>query len=259
MEFDISYTDKEITPWGGMVLLRKMLDQIKFSEKINECEVLPQPGSNRGYSAQSIIESFLVSVWCGASRFLHTEVTRHDLALNKIFGWSKAPGQDTFKRFFSKFSQATNQQVADHFYSWFFDQLQFENLTLDFDSSIITRYGQQQGARRGYNPVKPGRPSHHPLMAFVADVKMVANFWLRSGDSHTASNFKGFLEDTLQKLKGKTVGLMRLDSGFYDKEVFEYLEKPDRPINYIVAARFYSPIQQRIVNQKRSRHRNRRM
>ena len=28
MEFDISYTDKEITPWGGMSLLRQMLEKI---------------------------------------------------------------------------------------------------------------------------------------------------------------------------------------------------------------------------------------
>lgn len=250
MDFAISYTDKEVTPWGGMVFLRRMLDQIEFGKKIEECEALPQPGSNRGYSTQSIIESFLVSVWCGASRFLHTEVTRHDNALTKIFGWTKAPGQDTYKRFFGKFTQATNQKVADHFYGWLFQQLHFKNITLDFDSSIITRYGQQEGAKRGYNPVKHGRASHHPLMAFVADVKMVANFWLRSGDAHTANNFKGFLEDTLQKLEGKTIGLVRLDSGFYDKEVFDYLEKPARPINYIVAARFYSPIQQMLASQK---------
>lgn len=36
-----------------------------------------------------------------------------------------------------------------------------------FDSSVLTRYGEQEGAARGYNPSKPGRKSHHPLMAFV--------------------------------------------------------------------------------------------
>ena len=28
MEFDISYTSKEITPWGGMVFLKHMLQKI---------------------------------------------------------------------------------------------------------------------------------------------------------------------------------------------------------------------------------------
>jgi hypothetical protein len=30
MEFEIAYTNREITPWGGMVLLKKMLDPIGF-------------------------------------------------------------------------------------------------------------------------------------------------------------------------------------------------------------------------------------
>lgn len=36
-----------------------------------------------------------------------------------------------------------------------------------------------------------------PIIAFVNEVKMVANFWLRSCDSSSANNFVGFLEDTM--------------------------------------------------------------
>ena len=32
---------------------------------------------------------------------------------------------------------------------------------------MLTRYGIQDGARKGYNPKKRGRPSHHPLIAFL--------------------------------------------------------------------------------------------
>ena len=39
-----------------------------------------------------------------------------DSALGKLFGWQKTPGQDTQKRFFSKFTQTTNQKVSDYFY-----------------------------------------------------------------------------------------------------------------------------------------------
>ena len=244
----IAFTDKEITPWGGMALLKNMLEQINFREVVDQCSSLPQPGSNRGYSPANILEAFLVSVWCGANRFLHTEVTRHDKALTQIFGWKQAPGNDTYKRYFAKFSQTVNQAVFDHFYGWFFSQLKFDHFTLDFDSSILTRYGAQEGAVKGYNPKKPGRSSHHPLMAFVADCLMVANFWLRSGDAHAANNFVAFLEDTLNKLAGKKVSLVRLDSGFYDQKVFDYLEK--RNLSYIVAARMYRPIQRAIAGQR---------
>jgi len=245
MEFDISYTSKEITPWGGMIFLKQMLQKTGFRELIERNEDLPRSGSNRGNKTATIIESFITSIWCGANRFLHTEVTRHDTALGKIFDWKNTPGQDTYKRFFSKFTQAKNHRVSDFFYSWIFDNFKFDNFTLDIDSSVMTRYGVQQGAKKGYNPAKKGRPSHHPLIAFIADVKLVANMWLRSGDTSSANNFLGFLEDTLNKLKNKTVSLLRLDSGFFQKNILEYIEQ--KGMDYVVAVKFSSPIQKLIA------------
>jgi hypothetical protein len=245
MEFDISYTSKEITPWGGMVFLKQMLQKIGFRELIDKNEDLPQSGSNRGYNTATIIESFITSIWCGANRFLHTEVTRHDKALGKIFDWKNTPGQDTYKRFFSKFTQARNHRVSQYFYCWIFDNFKFDNFTLDIDSSVMTRYGVQEGAKKGYNPAKRGRPSHHPLIAFIADVKLVANMWLRSGDTSSANNFLGFLEDTLDKLKNKTVSLLRLDSGFFQANILDYIEQ--KKMDYVVAVKFSSPIQKLIA------------
>lgn len=247
MELKVSFTDKEITPWGGMVLLKNMLDQIEFDTVLSGCIYLPQPGSNRGYSPNQIIKPFIVSIWCGANRFLHTEITRQDRVLNQIFGWERSPGNDTYKRYFSKFTQSINQEVFSYFYQWFFSQLKFDHLTLDFDSTILTRYGQQEGAVKGYNSKKPGRSSHHPLLAFVADISMVANFWLRSGDAHSSNNFLSFLEDTLSRLKGKKISLIRLDSGFYDNKIFNYLE--EKGLSYIVAAKMYKPLQRKIYEQ----------
>lgn len=248
MEFEISYTDREITPWGGMVLLRQMLDKLEFRKAVELQEDLPRPGSNRGYDPVTVIEGFIASIWCGANRFLHTEVTRHDHALSKVFGWKRTPGQDTYKRFFSKFNSASAHRVSNYFYSWIFEQVKFNNFTLDIDSSVLTRYGSQEGSKKGYNPHKPGRASHHPIIAFVSDIKLVANMWLRSGDTSSSHNFLSFLEDTLDKLKHKTVSLLRLDSGFHSQEIFDYLEQ--KQLSYIVAARFYEPIQHLISRQQ---------
>ena len=245
MEFDISYTSKEITPWGGMIFLKQMLQKMCFRELIEKNTDLPQSGSNRGYKTYTIIEGFITSIWCGANRFLHTEVTRHDTALGKIFDWKNTPGQDTYKRFFSKFTQVKNLNISQYFYSWIFDNIKFDNFTLDIDSSVMTRYGDQAGAKKGYNPSKKGRASHHPLIAFIADVKLVANMWLRSGDTSSANNFLSFLEDTLSKLKNKTLSLIRLDSGFFQSDILDYIE--DKSLKYIVAARFSAPIQRLIA------------
>lgn len=89
MEIKISFTDKEITPWSGMVFMKKLLDKAGLMEEMKECD-LPQQGSNRGYSPLQLISCFLVSVWCGANRFEHLEVSRFDEVLRKILamkGW----------------------------------------------------------------------------------------------------------------------------------------------------------------------------
>ena len=246
-DLHIEYTDKEITPWGGMVLLKNMLHQTKFEQAIDSCPELPQPGSNRGYTPHTIIESFIASVWCGANKFSHTEILRHDIPLGRIYEWRSTPAQDVYKRYFAKFKQKTNHQVFNHLFKWFFNQLQFNDYTIDFDSSVLTRYGQQEGAKRGYNPKKHGRVSHHPLMAFVADCNMVANCWLRSGNTSSSNNFVGFIEETLSRMENKKVGLVRLDSGFYDSAIFNMLE--EKQLQYIISAPMYAPLQRKLANE----------
>jgi len=228
-----------------MSFLKQFLDKMQFSDCVSACDFLPQPGSNRGYSPSVLLESFICSVWCGATKFVHTELTRFDAALSRIFQWVRVPAQDAYKRFFNKFSQTDNLRVSDYFFRWIIERFEYENVTLDIDSSILTRYGVQQGAKCGYNPQKKGRASHHPLIAFVNDLRLVANFWLRSGDTGSSSNFLPFLENTLEKLASKKVSLVRLDSGFCSREIMDYMEK--KPLNYIIAAKFYHPIQRLIA------------
>jgi len=245
MDYKIEFSDKEITPYGGLVLLKKMIDNSRLTEFLSTLK-LPQPGSNRGFSPVSIIMSFMLSIWCGANRFVHTEITRQDNALKKIFGLKLIPSCPTLTRFFKKFGWRLNDDIFTAINTWFFNSLHFDNFTIDFDSSVLTRYGEQEGAKRGYNPRKPGRKSHHPLMAFIDDCNMVANFWLRPGNTGASSNFFNFLEDTLVKLKGKKVGLLRADSGFFGEPVCKYLE--NKKINYIIAAKFYTTLKRTISN-----------
>jgi len=84
MRFDPCFASKEITPWDVMVFLKQMLDKIGFQEQIKNCGVLLIPQSNNSYKKEVLLESFITSNWCGANRFLHSEITRCDKALGKI-------------------------------------------------------------------------------------------------------------------------------------------------------------------------------
>ena len=246
MSFELRFTDKEITAWSGMGLMKRMLDRIGFSSALETCK-LPRQGSNRGYSPVQLIVQFMLSVWCGANRFEHSEVTRHDPVLQKLFGFERMANFKAIMRFFRKFDQATTMRVFGGLYRWFFGNLNIDHLTLDLDSTVMTRYGEQEGAARGYNPRKPGRNSHHPLMAFVADTRMIANLWLRPGNSHSANNTLAFLDDSLDKLGGKQVALLRADSGFSDQTFLNDLDQ--RNMHYLIALKLNQPLQNALVDQ----------
>lgn len=40
------------------------------------------------------------------------------------------------------------------------------SLIFDWDTTVLTVYGKQQGSAIGYNPKKRGRPSYLPLLCF---------------------------------------------------------------------------------------------
>ena len=239
--FSVDFSDQEVTAWGGLALLKRMLDSMGFGQAAAGWG-LPKPGSNRGYAPVQLIEQFIVSIWCGACRFAHAETVRMDTTLVRLFGWTKAAGHKAIMRLFGRFDMLTNERVQAEVYRWFFGKIgALKQVTLDVDSTVITRSGEQEGAARGYNPNRQGRASHHPLLAFVAEARMVANFWLRPGNAHSANNVLQFLESTLHHLGGKMVGLLRADSGFFDAAVLTFLE--GKRIPYIVAARLTQPLQ----------------
>ena len=80
MEFYLRFADKEIAAWGGMGIMKRMLDHMGFEAAL-VASGPPQPGSNRGYRREQIITQFMLSVCCGANRFEHGEATRHEKCL----------------------------------------------------------------------------------------------------------------------------------------------------------------------------------
>lgn len=242
-DLKIKFVNKEITPFGGLSLFFRLLDRCGFDEALLASGI-PEQGSNRGYKPEKLIRGLFSGVWCGANCFGHMDMVRYDRVLCDLIGWETGAGHKAYQRYMNKFSQATNQRVFSSLFGWFFSELCFDNYTLDFDSTVMVREGNQEGAVKGYNPKRPGRNSHHPLIAFVSDVNMIANYWLRPGNASASTNYLSFLEDTLSRLKNKKVGLMRMDSGFFSGGIMDYLEGKREDgsdgvsYNYIIACRF---------------------
>jgi hypothetical protein len=104
------------------------------------------------------------------------------------------------------------------------------------DSTVFERYGRQQGALRGPNPRKHGRPSHHPLVAVLAEAHFLLHGWLRSGNCGTARGVVEFLKEALALLPEKqALRVVRADAGFFDQQLLGFLEQ--RGLSYIIVAR----------------------
>jgi len=80
---------------------------------------------------------------------------------------------------------------------------------LDVDSTVFERYGHQQGALRGPNPRKHGRPSHSLLLDLL-------HGWLRSGNCGTSRKPGEYLKQALASLPEKhALRVVRADAAFF--------------------------------------------
>ncbi len=86
----IQYSDKKITPWDGMKLLKDFMNHLGVISNLDELN-LPQPKSNREYNPKTVILGFWLSIIIEGSRFSHSDWIRYDITLQSIFDIDKLP------------------------------------------------------------------------------------------------------------------------------------------------------------------------
>jgi len=62
----IEFSDKKVTAFGGMSLMKHFVDALNIREKLRDLP-LPEGRSNRAYDPVQVIESFWLSIWTGGS------------------------------------------------------------------------------------------------------------------------------------------------------------------------------------------------
>lgn len=102
---------------------------------------------------------------------------------------------------------------------------ELQSITLDADSTVRSVCGNQSGAAKGYNPVKKGAKSYHPLLVFVSELKLLYHSWFRTGSAYTSNGITEFLQEVKASLPF-TINkvFFRADSGFFSGELFDLLE-----------------------------------
>ena len=100
------------------------------------------------------------------------------------------------------------------------------------DSTVKPLYGHQEGAEIGYNPRKPGRPSHAYHTYFLSNLRLVLRVDVLPGDAYNVSNATDGLWKLLDHLgPARRPALLRGDASWgIERDVYKrqigYCRKP---------------------------------
>ena len=238
----ISFTDQRLTAHGGMIVWSHFLHQKRFRHHLRA--VLPhQPTSPNAYAPTDIALGYLGGILAGADKLSRVAWRQSDPAIAQVLGIEAIPSQSTLSRFFDVFTQRTCNVLAGlHRQAVYSLPSCSEGYTLDLDSwALLHEDGHQEGVAVGYT--KQGlKPCHRPLVAALAEAKLVANYWLRRGDSACANGAAEFLRQTVGGLPAHIrIGLVRGDAGFGDRSVQDQAEALG--LKFILVARLTQKVQ----------------
>jgi hypothetical protein len=243
------FTDHPITVWAGVILLRVYFEWIKLREELSAGLASFTKRSNNQISAVDVMLGWFYGLALGAQRFEHFTRYRCDRLLGELLGMERFASPDTIRRLFLQFDYRRVTEVSERLMRFSLSRMRPIMLghTVDLDSTVFCRYGQQQGSLRGYNPHKPGRPSHHPLVAFLAEGRRLLWATLRSGNTGSANGSVEFIRQALMVLPpGHRIAMVRADAGFFEKRFLEHLEKEQLP--YIIVARLTAVVRKLVIH-----------
>lgn len=230
-------TQRAVTPFGGVAVFISFLNKIGLIEQLREHMPIRWRSPNQ-IDPTATFTAFLMSVLVGAKRFAHAGLLRGDRALHALVGLDRFPTGDTIRNLFHRFGMGPVRHLFEPLAEWQMQRVprRDDGYTLDLDSTVLERYGKQEGSLKGHNPRKHGRPSHHPLLAVLSEAHFLRHGWLRSGNCGSSRGAQEFLKEALALWgQRQKIRLLRADSGFFDDRLLSFLEQ--RRLPYIVVAR----------------------
>jgi len=240
----IEFTNKVITSWGGTAaIISRYLDKINFRNLVENIFPIKEK-SNNSTGVYSKIISLFISILNGGTKFAHMNYMDNGIEVyERCFGVERLVKSSTsLTRYWNKYhcrgiNETLLQNIINYFLKPMLVQAGIKEDSLRFDSTVMTRFGNQDGAKKGYNPKKRGRLSNHPQIAFLGS-GYTANFWNRSGNTNSANGIVEFYTQTRLFLSDIKITRVLADSGYYNRKFILKLEEDST--EYVIAA----PLQQ---------------
>ena len=192
---------------------------------------------------RDVLGTWLLSILDGQRRYAHINALRADAVAPQILGMTRIISDESLRRALkalapsigkncSEEERLKRQAQLDKSTAWMdtalrestFDALSTDWI-LDCDTTVKLLFGHQDGAEIGYNPTKPGRPSHNIHTYWVANLRLVLDAEVKGGKTHPAKYSLPGLMRLLNALPPeKRPQLVRGDSAFGNDPVMTELE-----------------------------------
>jgi len=174
-----------VTPLGQLPFFTEFL-QVSglFDPWVESCPLVltsPNAPTNR-----DVLGTAVLSVLSGHQRYAHISALRGDTINPPLLGMSQVVSEDSVRRNLGKMDETKGVEWLQGHLDYVSAPLLAEPWILDTDVTVKPLYGHQEGAVMGYNPHKPGRPSHTYHTCFIANLRLVLDVEVQPGNK-TAS------------------------------------------------------------------------
>lgn len=176
-----------------------------------------------------VLGTMLMSVLAGQTRYAHISGMRGDGVNPALLGMSKVMSEDSVRRAFKQAEPSETRAWLMRHLRQTYGPLLERAWVLDLDSTVKVLYGNQEKAVKGYNPAKPGRPSHVIHTYLMAGLRLVLGAEVQAGNETAASYAQpGFWSyfDSLPKAARPV--FLRGDIGWGSERMMKEAEQRDQ-------------------------------
>jgi hypothetical protein len=177
--------DAEVSSLGQMPFFIEYLKTSGvFENWVNDCPL--QYTSPNAPHKRDVLGTILLSVLAGHWRYAHISALRGDGVNPGLLGMRKVASEDSVRRALSAMQEEETGLWLQKHLQASYEPLLEEAWALDMDTTVKPLYGHQEDAKVGYNPQKPGRPSHVYHSYFIANLRMVIDVEVQAGNQSAA-------------------------------------------------------------------------
>jgi hypothetical protein len=151
-----------------------------FDKWVEDCPLRYTSGN--APEKRDVLGTLVLSVLSGHWRYAHINAIRGDGINPELLGMSRVASEDSVRRSMKARDEVASGEWMKGHLKASYEPLLAEPWVLDVDTTVKPLYGHQQDAKVGYNPTKPGRPSHAYHSYFVANIRMVLDMEVQAGN-----------------------------------------------------------------------------